>query len=176
MLRAALRSPYNDTSDSFADHMDNYPRLAPAAYVIALMLIVFPIFDSVMSVVPLHFENAQWRFGAFGLLSNTLLIPLAGVLIALAVALAYEHEGMQKLLWVGSWTMAALLMLAVVLFALDSLQTRSHIRADIQTSFKVASVTGLAKLFFSSVAFGLFGWVIPGGELFNLPEIRLRRS
>lgn len=156
--------------------MDNYPRLAPVAYVIAILLIAVPLFDSAMSLAPFHLGNAQWRFGAFGVLSNALLIPSLGVLIAVAAALTYEHEGVQKTLWVASWLMAVFLLVSVVLFALDSVQTRSHIRADVSTAFMVASVTALFKLLAASAVFGLFGWAIPGTELFNFPEIRLRRT
>lgn len=156
--------------------MDNYPRLAPVAYAIALLLIAIPIFDGSMSVAPFHLGNAQWRFGFFGVLSNALLIPTVGVLIAVAASLTYEHEGLQKVLWLASWLMALLLLVSMVTFTFDALQTRAHVRQDIQTSFMVASVTALFKLFASAVVFALFGWAIPGTELFNFPEINFRRS
>ena len=156
--------------------MENYPRLAPVAYTIALLLVAIPIFDSAMSVAPFHPGNAQWRFGFFGLMSNALLIPTVGVLLAVVAALTYEHEGAQKALWVGSWLMAVLLLIAMVAFSLDSLQTRSHVRPEVQASFVMASVTGLLKLLATAVVFGLFGWAIPGAELFNFPEFRFRRS
>ncbi|MEP6618273.1 MAG: hypothetical protein ABJE47_03115 [bacterium] len=156
--------------------MDNYPRLAPVAYVIAFLLVIVPLFDSIMGVAPLHLGNAQWRFGAFGMLSNSLVFPFVGLLIAVAVSMAFEHEGMQKFLWVTCWLAAVVLVLSVIFFALDSVQTRTHIRADIQTSFEIASWTALVKLFLGAVVFGMMGWAIPGGELFNIPEFHLRRA
>lgn len=131
--------------------MNRYRYLAFPAYLVALVLILVPFFDTTMQLYPLNPGNAQWRFGAIGLFSNAFMIPAAGMLIALVTALTLGHRGFLRVLgWlcaVGAFTSIVLLLL----FGLDAFQTRLNVSPEARISFVVASFTAAVKLIFAAV-------------------------
>jgi hypothetical protein len=131
-------------------------QLAPAAYLVAFALVFIPLFDAAMSLVPFRLGAAAWRFGAVGLLSNALMIPAIGVLIALTTAVVLGHERTQRVFSILCWITAAILLAALVAFSLDALQTRASVQPAMKLSFAVASATAAAKLLLGSVTFALF--------------------
>lgn len=131
-------------------------QLSAPAYFVAFLLIFIPFFDALMSVAPFHPGAAQWRFAAVGLLSNALMIPCIGVLIAVVTAVTMDHVGAKRAIRIISWIVVPVLLMAIGFFALDSMQTRSAVRAELQLSFLVASVTAVCKLLLGIVAFVLF--------------------
>jgi hypothetical protein len=137
--------------------MSNYRQFAPAAYLVGFLLFFIPFFDALMSIAPWHVGMAEWRFAAAGLVSNAFMIPASGALIAVATALTYSHFKTQ--LWFGIllWVMALGCVLAMLSFSLDAMQTKNVIRADMQLSFRVATITAEAKLFFGALSFALLG-------------------
>lgn len=131
-------------------------RLAPCAYLVAFLLIAIPMFDASMSVAPWHLGSAQWRFGAVGLLSNALMIPAAGALIAVVTAVLCNHVVTLRVLRVLTWIACATVVLSLALFVLDALQTRASIRPDMTMSYQVASLTAACKLLLGAITFALF--------------------
>ncbi|MEP6989828.1 MAG: hypothetical protein ABJA80_02780 [bacterium] len=132
-------------------------QVASASYFVAFLLIVIPTFDSLMQVAPFRPSAAQWRFAAVGLLSNALMIPAVGVLLALYTSLTFDDEKVRRTIRIVSWIMVVVLIAATGFFALDSVQTRSAIRPEMQLSFLVASITAAVKLLLGVVGFALFG-------------------
>src|SRR3954469_18586738 len=65
-------------------------RIVWPAYLIAFSLTVIPPIDAVMQTMPIRFGELRWRWGVFGLLSNAMMIPMIGLLIAFVVASAFE--------------------------------------------------------------------------------------
>jgi hypothetical protein len=137
--------------------MTDQRRLAVPSYLVAAMLIAIPAFDAMMSVAPPHFGDPHWRYGAFGLLSNALMIPAAGVLIVLATAWTLEHRVTLRVVGVASWVVAIVALLGLVMFALDALQTRAAVVPAMVLSFRVATITATVKMIVGVVAFVAFG-------------------
>jgi hypothetical protein len=119
--------------------------LAMPTYLVAFALIVIPPFDTVMQLMPLRPGDPRWRFGAFGLLSNAMMIPLVGLLLAFIAATVYEHLRTRQLLGVLSLLVAFGVGGLFVLFGLDALQIRQDVRPNAQLAVKVASITAAAK-------------------------------
>ena len=136
--------------------MNPYRQLASAAYVVAAVLIAYPLVDSAVSVMPWHVGSAQWRFGAVGLLSNTLMIVALGAFIAVGTAVSLKQDRTRRLLGFVSWTCAGLLFVTSAAFALDALQSRGGIRSDMLISYQLASMTAEIKLLVGVVSFVLF--------------------
>ena len=141
--------------------MNRYRFLGFSAYLVATTLIVVPFFDAAMSLWPWQPDSAQWRFGAIGLASNALMLPCAGMLIALATGITLGQP--RTLRWLGLLCAAAALAtgLSILLFALDAMQTRADVNAAARLSFNVASATAIAKLLIGTVtlvAFARAGW------------------
>ena len=137
--------------------MSNYRQFAPAAYLVGLLLFFIPFVDALTSIMPWHLGVAEWRFAAAGLVSNAFMIPAGGALILVATALTYSHYRTQ--LWLGliAWLMTIIVLLAMLSFSLDAMQTKNMVKPELYKSFKVASVTAEAKLLLAAVSFGLLG-------------------
>ena len=133
--------------------MNNYRQLAPGAYLVAFLLFCIPFFDASLSLAPWHLANSQWRFGAFGLLSNALMLPAAGALIAVATGIVAGHARGLRVLSVLGWLLVVILLASTVLFSLDALQSRRLIRPEMQLSYYVASATAFGKLVLGMLAF-----------------------
>ena len=162
--------------------MLNSRYLSLPGYLVAIAMILIPLADSFTALFPWNVGDSRWRFGAVGLISNTLMIPLAGLLVAFAVAWTREQRGVLRTIGVIGFIGALLSLLALVSFALDAVQTRSSVRPEMQTSFTVASITAGFKTLLAGatfLAFGLSGWKASrspsrksngaAGELFALP-------
>jgi hypothetical protein len=119
--------------------------LAMPTYLVAFALIVIPPFDTIMQLMPLRPGDPRWRFGAFGLLSNAMMIPLVGLLLAFIAATIYEHLRTRQLLGVLALLVGFGVGGLFILFGLDALQIRQDVRPNAQLAVKVASVTAAAK-------------------------------
>ncbi|MEP6731136.1 MAG: hypothetical protein ABJE10_10885 [bacterium] len=158
--------------------MNSYRRLAPGAYVVAFLLFFIPFFDASLSLAPWHVGSSQWRFGAFGLLSNALMLPAAGALIAVATGIAAGQMRVLRVLSMIGWLMVAILVVSTVLFALDATQSRLLINPAMELSYYVASGTALAKLLLGMLSFALLargGRVDRGIQQINTAPLRAFR-
>lgn len=120
-------------------------QIAPAAYLVALAFLLIPPFDALMQVLPFRIHDPKWRFGFFGLASNALMLPMAGLLIAFMVTVVFEHRRFQKVLGILSTVAAVALIIALGIFALDALQVRAEVNPARILAFKVASLTAALK-------------------------------
>ena len=136
--------------------MNNYRQLAPGAYMVAFLLFVIPFFDAILGLAPFNLGSSQWRFGAFGLLSNALMLPASGALIAVATAVILGHTRAQRAFSIISWLAVVTILVSTVLFSLDAIQSRRLIRPDMQLSYFVATGTAVGKLLLGGLAFLFF--------------------
>jgi hypothetical protein len=132
-------------------------RLAPCLYLLAVILIVVPLFDAASTTLPFRPGNVQWRFGAVGLFSNTLLTPGLGYLLAVVTAVMLQHVRTQRALAILSWVAIVALAGLLVMFTLDALQTRSLVRPEQRVAFNFACITAACKMLLWMIAFYLFG-------------------
>lgn len=137
--------------------MSTNRQLAPGSYLVAAVLFAFPLIDSGFSLAPWNIGSAQWRFGAIGLLSNTLMIVALGGLIAVVTAVTLKQDGVRRILSIACWILAVVLLVAMAGFALDAVQARGGIRADLLFSYQIASLTAEVKLLLGALSFALFG-------------------
>lgn len=147
--------------------MNRFRYLSWPAYVVTATLLLLPLAEFLASVWPLHPGEVRWRFGAVGLFSGALLVPVLAVLLAYAVALLLEHRMVQRVISVLSGLVALLLVAASVGFILDTLQMRSQVRPEAHHAFDVASALGLAKLLVGAlglVCLSLAGWRSAGHD------------
>lgn len=162
--------------------MLNSRFLAWPAYLVSVAMMLIPLADAWTTLYPWNPGDARWRFGAVGLVSNALMIPLAGLLVAFTMAWLREQRIVMRVISILGFLGVLLCAIALGSFALDALQTRSQVRPEMRLSFNVASVTAAIKMLLSGAtlaAFGLAGWgasrVSPRkssgaeGGLFTLP-------
>lgn len=132
--------------------MDSNKPLTRAAYLLAFLLVAIPLFDAMTSVWPLRIADERWRFGAVGALSNLTLVPLLGLLIALAAATFSDGRRTRRVLgWISAIFALALAVMAV-LFILDYFQVRTIVTPKFQHATAVATTTALVKLALATIA------------------------
>jgi hypothetical protein len=132
--------------------------LATPAYLVALLLILFPLVDTTLGVWPLRFTNVGWRFGTIGMFSRAVMTPALGVLIIFTVALLFEHRRTLRTVSILNAVMLVLTLIALPLFMLDGLQNRATIRQDAKLAFDVAIVVAVCKMLIGALVTGLFAW------------------
>jgi hypothetical protein len=125
--------------------------LAAPAYALALIMIVVPVVDTVLSVIPLHTGEVSWRYGAIGLMSRSLLTPIIGLVFALALSLALEHRRVQRAVGIAGIVSVIVMLAMIVLFLLDSLQLSSRIPLAGKSAFMFAGTGALVKFVLFSV-------------------------
>jgi hypothetical protein len=124
---------------------EKYAPLTAASYIIALLLVLFPLGDFILAAVPTANRGIAWRFGALGLLSGALFIPTVGIVAALTVAVRQVHRGVMRTIGVVAAVIAVLLLAATILFILDTLQMRPQVNPVQRGRFLLASGYALVK-------------------------------
>jgi hypothetical protein len=94
---------------------------------VALLLIASPAADLVAALLPLRPGEVSWRFGAYGLITNSLITPILGLAITLVVS---DHEQRVRSMTVAATVCAALALILIAgfaLFVLDYIQLRQAV-------------------------------------------------
>jgi hypothetical protein len=94
---------------------------------VALLLIVSPAADLVAALIPIRPGEVSWRFGAYGLITNSLITPILGLAIILVVS---EHQEWTRSMTVTAAVCALLALMLVAgfaLFVLDYIQLRQAV-------------------------------------------------
>ena len=120
---------------------------------------LFPLFDQIMQLVPTaKLHDPRWRFGAVGLLSNILVLPVFSLMVVLFLTSFYEDRVFERIVSLLAVVSSVVLLLLTGLFALDSIQVRGQMRPQAISSWAVASSTALVKLAVAVLATGWFGF------------------
>ena len=120
-------------------------QLAWPAYLVSIGMIVLPLSDVATSLYPWRFMDSRWRFGAVGLVSNALLIPIVGLLLALVMSMLLDHRTLRRTIGIVCGLGAVICLVATGLFGLDALQTRAAVNPQMQASFAVATIAAAFK-------------------------------
>lgn len=125
--------------------MRRFSFLGAVAYLVAALLVIMPLLDVTISLMPFHAGDLIWRFGAIGVLSGGVMMSLLGLFVAIAAAVSLEHRGMVKLTGAVAALACVVYLGFVVMFLLDAMNVRSLIAAEVQEAFGIASVAALFK-------------------------------
>ena len=136
--------------------MRAFRRLSTPTYLVALVFMVIPFLDVLVSVYPLQFANIRWRVALMGQLSGGLMTVLLGFLLALAAATLLEQPRMQRAIVALSALLGLLLLATIVLFVLDIVQLRPSVRPEVRRAFDIVATQAFGKLLLSLVASVLF--------------------
>ena len=96
--------------------------------------------DLVRALWPVGLGSAEWRFGAMGLLSSAMAQPLLGSVIVVVVATHGERRRLQGFMCGLNALAAMLLVLALPLFVLDSMELRSVVPETNVGAFDMAAL------------------------------------
>lgn len=137
--------------------MSEVRRIAAPAYVVAVALILLPIAEVLASTAPWRLLDARWRFGFFGIISNALLLPAAGLFIAFAAATLLEQRTLRRVIGFAAAAAAVMCSIALAVFMLDALQTRAAIRTEMRSNFSTAAIAAGLRVIVSAIVCGVIG-------------------
>lgn len=120
--------------------------LLAAGYGLAALLVVVPVSDTLLKVLPIHLGEIRWRFGAAGLMSNVLMTPLFGLALGSGIALFARNRRILRALSVLVGANVLFLLAISGNFVFDALQMRSQARPEAKVNFDLASVQALLKM------------------------------
>jgi len=104
-----------------------------SGYLIAGYLVLAPLAETFAALRPFRWGDAGWRYGAAGLVSQSLMTPLLGLLIAVGMAVYCHHRVATHLLAVLSAIGGGAALIAIPLFTLDALQVRAQVPVEAGT-------------------------------------------
>ena len=139
----------------------NRPLYA-ALYAIAAALILPSLMEYLLVSFPYRMGSVQWRFGAIGLLFNSVLAsPIIGIAVAAFAAVHLGHRTMARVTAVIALLIALALLVAVPFFLLDFFQLRTMVNPAQQRAFDFtslkATITG-AIMFVTAVSIAIGTW------------------
>lgn len=159
-VRAREPAPVSSTGEFIPGQALSAP-LRAAGYLVLLLAVIFPLLDTFAALTPATLDNATWRFGALGLISNAIMgLSLELFLLAVVATLSNQRRVLLTLA-VVSLVVGVLLLGSSVLFTLDMLQTRAKVTPMMKHRFDFASAGALAKLLF----YGIANFLLARGEL-----------
>jgi len=137
------------------------PRpLLSAGYGIGAMLLVLPVAELSLRFFPMQPGAVNWRFGAAGLLSNAVVLPVIGMAVLMATASLMEQRLMVRVASVVNLLGGLALWVVSVFFVLDALQLRGIVRPEMARSYDVAAAKALLSLL---LAGAVALWLAVGG-------------
>lgn len=129
-------------------------------YAMALLLML-PIIEALVSVLPARPGETAWRFGAFGMLTRVMMTPLLGLVVLAVVAFLLRHAVTLRVVSVLALISGLGLLVALGLFGLDAIEMRAQVRPEAMSSFDMATVIAVVKTLAAAViglVLGVAGW------------------
>lgn len=126
-------------------------------YVLALILVLFPLQELFVTVWPLRFGDITWRYAALGLAANFFYRTLAGLGLAIALAYWLDHRSVLRVAGALSLLVGAVLLPSMAMFALD-LPAVAELRGEEGTNTLIAGAFQVIKYALTLLASGLLGW------------------
>ncbi|HEY0969916.1 MAG TPA: hypothetical protein VGE02_02940 [Gemmatimonadales bacterium] len=148
-----------------APALDTATRNRPlymALYAVAAALVLPALMEYLLVSFPYRMGNVQWRFGAIGLLFNSVLgSPVVGLTVAAFAAVQLGHRRTARTISIIAFVVALVLLVALPFFLLDFFQLRTMVnpaqkRAFDYTSLKATLTGGL--MFITALAVAIGTW------------------
>ena len=113
--------------------------VAWSLYAIGMLVVFAPLGDLAAGIGSLNPGAVPWRFGAAGLLSGALILPMVGLGFWFAAAVLLEHRTFLRVLSVLAGILFLVVGVTLVMFALDAFQVRVQVRQDAKRAFDLAA-------------------------------------
>jgi hypothetical protein len=142
--------------------------LLKAGYLVALLLVVMPLLDTLARNWPIQLGNERWRFSTLGPAFSAMVTPLLGVFVAMVLAAVLDHRRTLKVLAAVTLVAAVGSVAALGLFVLDYLQLRASVTAEAMPIWDAASrkAIGVGSLgIVVTAVLGISGWRAAGGHV-----------
>ena len=132
--------------------LKNNRSVAGILYLAAIVILVDQAAILAASIYPLAFESVNWRFGAIGLTAGRATPFLLGDLLLLSAGILAGHRGFLRFLAAMHVLVAVLLVAALGMFVLDTLEIRQLLPLDARGN-AMASATRAAIALLAMVVY-----------------------
>jgi hypothetical protein len=131
--------------------------LISTGYGLALLLIILPLLQPLVSLLPIQPGEIRWRLQAFGAISGALLLPTVGMTLAIGTAAFLGHRRTVRTLAALAFGCAAAIGVVAALFVLDLLQYRAAVDVQLRDFYHVAGLVyllgyGLCSIYLACLA------------------------
>jgi hypothetical protein len=117
-----------------------------------VLMIVQPLLDLYIRASPFRIHSPAWRLSLIGNAAGAISAPILGLFLMLAIAVAAEDKGVSYAISSLSAAAAVFCVAATGLFALDALQMKNQVQANLSDSYGLASAWIALKLILSVIA------------------------
>jgi len=138
-----------------------YRPFVRALYPVGPLLAVASVIDPLIRVYPFHLGTVGWRFGTVGLLTDSLVGFVFGVVWTIAIAAILDDRRTARVLSAFMSVVAIGLLAVLALFVLDALQVRAGVQPSYKTAYDVSVIKAAATMAISfpiALAIGIAGW------------------
>jgi len=132
-------------------------RLRVPGYVVASLIILVPVIESIAGAWPFQIGRAAWRLTVIGTAAGVVGTPILGLFLMLILA---AMSGQRGVLWLISSSCILAGVLCLVgsgVFALDAVQMRARVRIAVAGRYNIASAWTVVKLWLSSATLMVLG-------------------
>lgn len=133
-------------SDTSAGDPARIRGLAPAIYLMAGLLVAYPLLQVSAGMDSVAPGEVRWRYGAVGLLMDGSVLPLLGGLVAVVTAHLLGHRRLQAALQVLGALLFVALTVMGAMFVLDAVQLRASVRPEVIPLYDRLSLKALVML------------------------------
>jgi hypothetical protein len=138
--------------------MNRHPHLVGIGYVVAFILIAFPLVDLAANIWPWNLGQVNWRYGSYGLASGYVLTVVLGFGLLLTVAALGGQRNVMRAFSAICLVGGVVLALAAAAYVLDALQIQGTISGDARSNFRIGTGKSLFKNGLTGLAFLYMGW------------------
>ena len=124
--------------------------LAAGLYAVCAVFLLSPTLDVIGAVVPVRFDNIQWRFGLVISLAPSIMVHSVALGSTAVLAVLWGHRNVLRTLAVLALVLAVLYAIMALMFGIDILQLRAAIPFGRRAPFYVV----VAKCLVQSVVGG----------------------
>jgi hypothetical protein len=147
-----------------------HERLRPlltAAYPIALFMVAYPLLNLLLTMWPARFDLTSWRFGAYGLLMGTTMMPFIGLAVAAGAAWLLGHYRALRVMGVVAGVAMVTIIVGYVVFFADAGTVKAALRPEALDRYNAsvmrAAIIGAANVF-------VLGWFAVGAWRATTPQ------
>ncbi len=139
----------------------SYRPFIRSLYPLGPVMAIASAIDPIVRVYPFHFGNVGWRFGAVGLLSESVVGVLFSVVCTTGVAALLNDRRAARVLSALTALFGLGLLAVLALFVLDSLQVRAGVRPDVKSALDASVIKAALTIAVNvpiALAIGIAGW------------------
>jgi hypothetical protein len=126
-------------------------------YLVMAATTIVQLVDVGIRAWPFRIHSPAWRLGVVGFAANAVSTPMLALLVILAIAVAVGDKGITYLVSALATFTAALCLLAIGVFALDALQMKGQIEANLSHQYDVASYWLVIRVLIAGLVFIVIG-------------------